>query len=132
MLYTNFPYLADEEDFEKFRNAEIAITTQELSNALDFTDLPPRSGNENETHRALKKLGSNMLKNLGASDAIFEHYSLDVSSKSQQIVIECGDTPISRVWSILFNEFYSHWINEVWCLYLNDNHKIEIVKFVKK
>jgi hypothetical protein len=131
VLYTYFPYLADEEDFEKFRKAGIKITTQEVSETLDFDDLPQRSGRENETHRALKKLSGKLLNNLGALDVEFEHYSIDVSSKSMRIAIECGDTPISRVWSMLFNDFYSQWFKEVWCIYLNENKRIELVKFIK-
>lgn len=131
MLYTYFPYLADGEDFEKFRKAGINITTQEIPEPLDFNDLPPRAGNEGETHRALKKLGSKLLKNLGALDIAFEHYSIDVSSKNLKIAIECGDTSIYKVWSMLFNEFYSEWFKEVWCIYTNENKRIEAVKFIK-
>ena len=131
VLYTYFPYLADEEDFEKFRKAGITVSSKEILETLDFDDLPQRSGRENETHRALKNLGAKLLNSLGAFDVVFEHYSIDVSSRSLQIAIECGDTPISRVWSMLFNDFYSQWFKEVWCIYVNDNKKIEAVKFIK-
>jgi hypothetical protein len=131
VLYTHFPYLADEEDFEKFRKAGINITTQEISETLDFDDLPPRSGNEGETHRALKKLSDKLLKNLGANDVEFEHYSIDVSSKSLKIAIECGDTSIYKVWSMLFIDFYCDWFKEVWCIYTNEDKKIDFVKFLK-
>jgi hypothetical protein len=130
VLYTNFPYLADEEDFEKFRKAGIEIETEEIKEDLAFVDLPTRSGSENETHRALKKLGSGLLCKLGAVDVAFENYFIDVSSKKLQIAIECGDTPIGRVWSMLFNDFCSQWIKEVWCIYL-ESGKIELVKFIK-
>jgi hypothetical protein len=131
MLFTNFPYLADEEDFEKFRKAGIILTIGEIPEHLDFADLPQRSGREDETHRALKKLGGKMLRDLGALDVKFENNFIDVSSKSLQIAIECGDRPISRVWSMLFNDFCSHWIKEVWCIYVNESTKIEHVRFVK-
>ena len=131
MLYTYYRYLADEEDFEKFRKAGIIITTQEIPETLDFDDLPPRSGNEGETHRVLKKLSGKLLKNLGAFDVEFEHYSIDVSSKNLKIAIECGDTSIYKVWSMLFHDFYSQWFKEVWCIYINENKKVEAVKFIK-
>jgi hypothetical protein len=131
VLYTHFLHLADEKDFEEFRKAGITIITQEIPEMLEFDNLPPRSGNEGETHRALKKLSGKLLKDLGAFDVEFEHYSIDASSKSLQIAIECGDTPIYKVWSMLFHDFYSHWFKEVWCIYANENEKIEVVKFIK-
>jgi len=131
VLYKHPPYLANEEDFGKFREAGISISTQEISETLDFVDLPPRSGNEDETHRALKKLSGKLLKTLGAFDVEFEHYSIDVSSKSLKISIECGDTSIYKVWSMLFIDFYCDWFKEVWCIYINENKKIEAVKFIK-
>jgi hypothetical protein len=45
--------------------------------------------------------------------------------------IECGDTPIDRIWDILFCEDYGRWIKEVWCIYGINDGNIEIVKFVK-
>jgi hypothetical protein len=98
MLYTNFPYLTGEEDFEKFRKAGIIFTIGEIPEHLDFADLPQRSRREDETHRALKKIGGKMLRDLGALDVKFENNFIDVSSKKLQIAIECGDTPIGRVW----------------------------------
>lgn len=131
MIYTNFPYLADEEHFDKFRKVGIIVSKKEITESLDFTDLPQRSGREEDAHRALKKLGNKMLRELGAFDVKFENGFIDVSSNSLQIAVECGDTPLSRIWTILFNDFCSHWIKEVWCIYLNENNKVEIVKFVK-
>jgi hypothetical protein len=32
---------------------------------------------------------------------------------------------------MLFHDFYSHWFKEVWCIYANENEKIEVVKFIK-
>jgi hypothetical protein len=77
--YTHFPYLADEEDFEKFRKAGINIIIQEILETLDFVDLPQKSGNENETHRALKKLSSKMLK-------ILAHLMLRLSTTTLMLV----------------------------------------------
>ena len=94
---------------------------------MDFVDLPKKSGSESETHRALKKLGSDLLCELGATDVEFENNFIDVSSKTLQIAVECGDTPIGRVWSMLFNDFCSHWIKEVWCIY-PENGKTELIK----
>lgn len=131
MIYTNFPYLADEEHFDKFREVGIIINKEEIAEILDFTDLPQRLGREEEPHRALKKLGYSMLRKLGAFDVKFESYFIDVSSKNLQIAIACGDTPISKIWTMLFNDFCSHWIKEVWCIYLNENSKVEIIKFIK-
>lgn len=131
MIYTNYPYLADEQHFDKLRELGVTITKTDIPNNLDFTDLPPRYGNEQEEHRALKKLGKKMLDSLGGLDVIFENYNIDVYSKALQIAIECGNTSLQKVCDLLFNSPYSQSIKEVWCIYTIGNRKIEIYKFIK-
>lgn len=97
MIYTNYPYSADEQHFDKLRELGVTITKTDVPNNLDFTDLPPRYGNEQEEHRALKKLGKKMLDSIGGLDVIFENYNIDVYSKALQIAIECGNTSLQKV-----------------------------------
>jgi hypothetical protein len=131
MIYTKLPYLADEQHFDKLRELGITITKTDFPNNLDFTDLPPRYGNEQEEHSALKKLGNKMLDELGGFDADFENNNMDVYSRALQIEIECGNTAIQKVCDLLFNDPYSESITEVWCIYTIGNKKIEIYKFIK-
>lgn len=69
------------------------------------------------------------MKNLGADDVQFG--LIDVSSRMLRIAIECGDTPVDRIWNMLFCEDYGRWIKEVWCVYGINDGNIEIAKFVK-
>ena len=131
MIITRYPYLADEKEFKLFRDADIIITFTRRKQALDYSDLPPKNGSEKETHRALKKYAETLLKDLGANDVRFEGYLIDVSSHQLRIAIECGDTPIYRIWDMLFADSHGRWIKEVWCIYVIGEEDIEIVKFVK-
>jgi hypothetical protein len=129
MIVTVFPYLAGEKEFQKFRDADIIITFDKRKEELDYSDLPRKLGRESETHRAFKKHAGTLLKNLGADDVQFG--LIDVSSRMLRIAIECGDTPVDRIWNMLFCEDYGRWIKEVWCIYRINDGNIEIVKFVK-
>ena len=132
MIYTKSPaYIADKEHFDKLRELGVTIGKDEVPNNLDFTDLPIKYGNEQEEHRALKKLGRQLLNELGGFDVLFENNNMDVYSKSLQIEIECGNTGIQKVCDLLFNDPYSQSIKEVWCIYTISNKKIEIYKFIK-
>jgi hypothetical protein len=131
MIITTYPYLATEKDFKRFRDADIVVTFDKIKQKLDYSDLPKKEGSESETHRALKKYAEALLKKLGANDAQFEGSFIDVSSRKLRIAVECGDTPIDRIWIMLFHEDYGNWIKEVWCIYEINDGKIEIVKFVK-
>ena len=129
MIVTVFPYLAGEKEFQKFRDADIVITFEKRKQDLDYDDLPRKEGRESETHRALKKYGGTLLKDLGANDVQFG--LIDVSSRMLRIAIECGDTPYDRIWRMLFCWDYGRWIKEVWCVYAINDGYIEIAKFVK-
>jgi hypothetical protein len=131
MIYANYPYLANEKYFDKLRALGVTISKDEISNDLDFTNLPPKYGNEQEEHRALKKFGKRLLSEIGGFDAIFENNNMDVYSRTLSIEIECGNTEIQKVCNLLFNDPYSESIKEVWCIYKIGDDRIEIYKFIK-
>ena len=130
MIVTIFPYIAGEKEFQKFRDADILITFEKAKSELDYSDLPAKQGREDITHRALKKYAKKLLESNGADDVEFESSLIDVSSRKLRVVVECGDTPIYRIWDMLFAQDYGRWIKEVWCVYCIE-YDIEIVKFVK-
>jgi hypothetical protein len=131
MIYANYPYLANEEHFDKLRALGVIISKNELPNDLDFTNLPPKYENEQEEHRALKKFGKKLLGEIGGFDVIFENNNMDVYSRTLSTEIECGNTEIQKVCNLLFNDPYSESIKELWCLYTVGSNKVELYKFVK-
>jgi hypothetical protein len=104
MIYTRFPYMAGEEEFQKFRDADIVITIEKAEQDLDYSNLPPKRGSEDTLHRALKKYAEKLLKEKGAHDVRFEYRLIDVTSLKLRIAVECGDTPVYKIWDMLFTQ----------------------------
>jgi len=131
MIYTIYPYLATEQHFAELDKHGIGHKIEKIDVALNFEDLPRKYGRESETHRAMKKFAYEMLKQLGEPTPEYEYAYSDVFAPTLKIIIECGDTPLDKIYEDFFRWFAKD-LNELWMFDYPQNGRSEIIKFFRK
>ena len=98
---------------------------------MDYINLPKKYNRESTHHRAMKGSVVDYLKNIGEPNPLLEYGYLDVYAPTLGVVVECGDTPVSRIISVV-NNFEN--LKELWTVDIdfgkNDNY--ELIVFRKK